>query len=74
MVDGGFIIQPMFPTGADLEQADSLVIHMLELMPYGWLPSNSFAAQSMFHQILMATGALREATEQVRRDHIGNVQ
>eukprot|EP00959_Pyramimonas_sp_CCMP1952_P277943 5809787-Pyramimonas_sp.AAC.1 len=49
-----------------LAQPDSLVIHMLEMMPYGWIPANSFIAQSMFHQILLATGALREGVEQVR--------
>jgi len=63
MVGGGFIIQPIIRPGQ--AEPDSLVIHMLEMMPYGWIPSNSFIATSMFHQILLATGALREGAEQL---------
>mmetsp|Transcript_28523 Transcript_28523/g.54433 ORF Transcript_28523/g.54433 Transcript_28523/m.54433 type:complete len:869 (+) Transcript_28523:113-2719(+) len=70
LVGGGFIISP-HPSkegGSDQDRPDSLVMQMIEMQPGGWMHPRFRFAHAMYHQILLATGAIREAFDQMTHE------
>jgi len=67
LAGGGFVISPLSQRVRRIpnQMEDSLVMQILEMAPGGWMHPRLYFSRVMYHQILLATGAIREAFDQM---------